>query len=100
MSRVRDFGPDIVLLDLHMPAPDGYELLRQITEFAVNTSITVAVTTADITDESKQRALAAGAAEFLTKPFDVTETLLRVRNLIHTRRHPRGAARSRSASGR
>ncbi len=93
MDRVRAFDPDIVLLDLHMPAPDGYELLRQITDLAADSYLPVVIVTADITDDARARALTAGAADFLTKPFDATETLLRVRNLIHTRRLHQSLAR-------
>jgi CheY-like chemotaxis protein len=52
MSRVRAFEPDIVLLDLHMPAPDGYELLRQSRDFAADTFLPVVIITADITAEA------------------------------------------------
>jgi diguanylate cyclase (GGDEF)-like protein len=88
MGRVRGFEPDIVLLDLQMPAPDGFELLDQIGRFsaAANIFLPVVVITADITEGAKERALAAGAADFLTKPFRLTETLLRLGNLVHTRR--------------
>jgi EAL domain-containing protein (putative c-di-GMP-specific phosphodiesterase class I) len=49
------------------------------------TFLPVIVLTADITPEAKKRVLAAGADDFLTKPFDRTEVLLRVRNLLQTR---------------
>jgi EAL domain-containing protein (putative c-di-GMP-specific phosphodiesterase class I) len=88
MARVREFEPDIVLLDLHMPPPDGFELLEQIGRWATanNTYLPVVVITADVTSATLERALAAGAADFLTKPFGLVETVLRVRNLVHTRR--------------
>ncbi|MGZ4724531.1 MAG: response regulator, partial [Ilumatobacteraceae bacterium] len=86
MDRVRAFEPDLILLDLHMPDPDGYALLAQISELAHDSYLPVVVVTADITEQARERALAAGAADFLTKPFRVTETLLRVRNLLRTRR--------------
>lgn len=85
MERVRDFDPDIVLLDLHMPAPDGYELLRQIKELTSGGFLPVVIVSADITNEARDRALAGGADDFLTKPFRMTETVLRVRNLVRTR---------------
>ncbi len=44
------------------------------------------VLTADVSDETKRRALAAGATDFLVKPLDQTEVLLRIRNLLETRR--------------
>jgi EAL domain-containing protein (putative c-di-GMP-specific phosphodiesterase class I) len=88
LDRVKHFEPDIVLLDLHMPPPDGFQLLDEIGAFsaAANIFLPVVIITADITEAVKERALAAGAADFLTKPFRVTETLLRVGNLVRTRR--------------
>src|SRR5207302_5729431 len=49
------------------------------------TYLPVLVLTADITPEAKQRALASGAKDFLTKPFDPTEVLLPIRHLLETR---------------
>ena len=86
MQRIRAFDPDVVLLDLHMPDPDGFDLLRQINALDGDTYVPIVVMTADVTEGARERALAGGAADFLTKPFDATETLLRVRNLIRTRR--------------
>jgi EAL domain-containing protein (putative c-di-GMP-specific phosphodiesterase class I) len=88
MDRLKHFDPEVVLLDLHMPSPDGFQLLDQIGEFsaAAGTFLPVVIITADITEAVKERALAGGAADFLTKPFRVTETLLRVGNLVRTRR--------------
>jgi putative two-component system response regulator len=75
---------DLVLLDLHMPAPDGFEVLRQLEDERFG-SPSVLVLTADTTEQAKQRALSMGASDFVTKPFDAIEVLLRVRNLLHTR---------------
>src|SRR5207245_9582114 len=47
--------------------------------------VPILVLTADVTTEAKQRALAAGAKDFLTKPFDRVEVLLRIKNLLDTR---------------
>ena len=81
-----EFKPDIVLLDLHMPYFDGFTVMRQMHE---NTDggnyIPIVVLTADITNDAKQRALSSGAKDFLNKPLDLTEVLLRVRNLVETR---------------
>jgi len=79
--------PDIVLLDLLMPFLDGFAVMRQLSEAAPpDTYVPILVLTADITNETKQRALSSGAKDFLTKPLDLTEVLLRVRNLLETRR--------------
>ena len=80
--------PDLVLLDLHMPAPDGFEVMHQLRARTTSTlPLPVLVLTADITPEARRRALGLGARDFLTKPFDPIEAELRVRNLLAARRH-------------
>ena len=79
--------PDLVLLDLRMPAPDGFELMRLLEPWTRGPErLPILVLTADATAETKRRALAAGARDFLTKPFDPTEVGLRVGNLLEIRR--------------
>ncbi|WP_225442508.1 HD domain-containing phosphohydrolase [Paenibacillus lycopersici] len=87
VERLMDeIGPDIVLLDMHMPGMDGLQVLEQIrSRTGEDDYLPVLVLTADTTAEMKQKALAAGANDFLTKPFDRTEVLLRIRNLLKTR---------------
>jgi CheY-like chemotaxis protein len=78
--------PDLVLLDLQMPHLDGFGVMAALERMLpVDVLVPVLVLTADITNETKERALAAGAKDFLTKPFDRTEVILRVRNLLETR---------------
>jgi putative two-component system response regulator len=80
-----EFGPDILLLDIHMPGLTGFDLLEQLHQAAgPQTFLPILVLTADTTAETKQRALSAGAKDFLTKPFDQTEVVLRIRNLLET----------------
>jgi len=82
----REQQPDIVLLDLLMPFLDGFAVMRQLgDEMEPGTYVPILVLTADITNEAKQRALSSGAKDFLTKPLDLTEVLLRIRNLLETR---------------
>jgi putative two-component system response regulator len=68
------FGPDLLPLDLIMRGE------------ADESFFPIVVLTADITEESKARALEAGATDFLVKPVSQTEALLRIRNLLETRR--------------
>ncbi|SFK67639.1 response regulator receiver modulated metal dependent phosphohydrolase [Paenibacillus sp. 1_12] len=83
---IKELDPDIVLLDLHMPVMDGFEVLGLIREYLREDSyLPVLVLTADITPEAKKMALQAGANDFLTKPFDRTEVVLRIHNLLRTR---------------
>ena len=82
-----DFEPDVVLLDLHMPDPDGLEILRRLRGIRIKLGfVPVIVLTADTGRTARNSALMLGADDFLTKPLDHTEVVLRVRNLLRTRR--------------
>jgi putative two-component system response regulator len=75
--------PDLVLLDLHMPGMDGFELMERLAPGPGDgPGVPFLVLTADATNETKRRALSLGARDFLTKPLDQIELLLRVRNLL------------------
>lgn len=78
--------PDLLIVDLHMPQLDGLEVMRAVRETRDEDDfLPVLMLTAEHSVEAKQRALAAGVTDFLTKPFDPAETLLRVRNLLAVR---------------
>ena len=80
------FDPDILLLDLHMPHVDGFEVMRQLeSELGADSFVPTVVLTADISGETRDTALARGANDFLTKPFNPKEVVLRIRNLLTTR---------------
>lgn len=85
-SLNKDFAPDVVLLDLMMPHLSGFEVMEQLKPSTLKKGpyLPILVLTADITTESKQRALANGATDFLTKPFDLVEVGLRIKNLLFT----------------
>jgi len=86
VALCEQLDPDLVLLDLHMPAPDGFEVLRLLTDrLQAPVPLPVIVLTADVSGEAKRRALQAGARDFLTKPFDPEEVRLRVTNLLTVR---------------
>ena len=81
-----EFEPDLVLLDLHMPHLDGFMVMEQLkTRLEEGVYLPILVLTADTTAQTKRKALAGGAKDFLTKPLDETEVLLRINNLLHTR---------------
>ncbi|MDG1074228.1 MAG: response regulator [Methylophilaceae bacterium] len=80
------FQPDLILLDLMMPELDGYQVLDLLAKhIPKDTYLPVLVLTADATIDARRKALALGAKDFLTKPFDHIEAMLRVWNLIETR---------------
>lgn len=80
------FGPDLVILDLHMPQPDGFEVLRRLRGVRQSLGfLPVIVITGDSGHVARNSALILGADEFLLKPVDRDELVLRVRNLLRTR---------------
>ncbi|MCT6923126.1 HD domain-containing phosphohydrolase [Metasolibacillus sp.] len=75
--------PDIVLTDLHMPGRDGIQILQYIR--SKDAILPVLMLTADLTPEAKKQAFQEGISDFLTKPIDRIELVLRITNLLQTR---------------
>jgi two-component system, NtrC family, sensor kinase len=87
LAVFREFQPDLILLDLHMPHVDGIAALDQLaTAIPREDYLPVLILTGDGTSEAKEKAFSRGAHDFLTKPLNRTEVRLRVRNLLETRR--------------
>lgn len=86
LDSCRTFEPDLILLDLMMPPPDGFAILEALQPQREESFLPVVVLTADTSEQTKRRALENGASDFLCKPFDHTEVILRIRNLLETRR--------------
>jgi putative two-component system response regulator len=85
-AQVDDYHPDLLLLDLHMPYLDGFGVLKRIERKLSDPEyLPVVMLTGDATPEAKRGALSLGARDFVAKPFDSTEVLLRIRNLLETR---------------
>ncbi|HMG05944.1 MAG TPA: response regulator [Chthoniobacterales bacterium] len=80
------FAPDLILLDLMMPHVDGFAILHSIRSAGSEVFLPVIVLTADANEATKRNALAAGATDFLLKPLDQLEVLLRIANLLEMRR--------------
>jgi putative two-component system response regulator len=86
LALFAEFKPDILLLDLNMPGLSGFEVMEQLQGIVgAACYFPILVLTADMSGVAKQRALGCGAKDFLTKPFDVPEVLLRIQNLLETR---------------
>jgi putative two-component system response regulator len=86
LPLIDGFRPDLILLDLHMPRLDGFDVMEQVaaTVDPVHRP-PILVLTADVAREVKHRALVAGARDFLTKPLDMDEVLLRIGNILDIR---------------
>ncbi len=76
---------DLILLDIRMPGMSGIEVLQQLQKSVIDEFLPVIVLTAQTDQETRQQALAAGAKDFLTKPFEDWEVVLRIKNTLQTR---------------
>jgi len=86
LDLFNSYKPDLLLLDLMMPHFNGFQIMNQLKQHIKPGSfLPILMLTADIKTETKQQALANGATDFLTKPFDLIEVELRVRNLLKTK---------------
>ena len=82
---IRTEQPQLVLLDLMLPGEDGIGLMGSVPELA---DVPVILISGYGRDETVARALAAGAADYLVKPFTPTELMARVRGVLHRHREP------------
>ncbi len=74
---------DLILLDLHMPGMDGFEVMDALKEIESNSYLPVIVLTAQ--PALKIRALRAGARDFISKPFELVEVTTRIHNMLEVR---------------
>ena len=79
-------APALVILDLMLPDIDGFEVCRRLKSAPTTAPVPVIMLTALVQDESRRRGLAAGAAAYLTKPFNPDELIAAIR--VHARSHP------------
>src|SRR5687767_13851969 len=79
LQRFEELDPDLVVLDIAMPPPDGFEVCRRIRE---TSQVPILMLTAREGTLDKIRALDLGADDYLTKPFDHLELLARLRALV------------------
>jgi putative two-component system response regulator len=77
--------PDLILLDLHMPHMDGLTVLDRLNEIAEASYLPILMLTGDLSPEARREALTRGAKDFVNKPFNPDEVLLRIRTLLETR---------------
>jgi len=86
IRRIFELQPDLILLDLNMPNVTGFDVLHELrTNLPPTAFLPVLVVTGESHPKTKRKSLAAGATDFLQRPFDMTELLMRIRNLLRTR---------------
>jgi putative two-component system response regulator len=81
----RERQPDVILLDVMMPGVDGYEVCRRLKADEETRLLPVVFFTGLDSRQARLRGLEVGATDFLSKPFDLVELEVRVRNLVHFR---------------
>jgi putative two-component system response regulator len=82
----RERQPNVILLDVMMPGVDGFEVCRRLKADEETRLLPVVFFTGLDSRQARLRGLEAGATDFLSKPFDLVELEVRVRNLVHFRR--------------
>lgn len=85
LSLTEQHHPGVILLDLNMPYIDGFGILAQLQEHFEDNAPPVVVLTAQNDQASRLQALQGGARDFLTKPFDRAELLVRIENMLGLR---------------
>lgn len=88
-EKACQFLPDIVLLDMMMPEKDGLQVCRELRGRTSTKRIPIVLLTARADEETKLQSLAAGASDFLAKPFSTTELHVRIKNLIDSHEYQR-----------
>jgi len=79
----RDNHYDLILLDLQMPGMNGFQVMEELKEFKTEGYVPILVITAH--SIHKQWALASGATDFISKPFDLMEIMARIHNMLEVR---------------
>lgn len=87
INAIREIQPDVVLLDIMMPSVSGLDILRERRKHLALQVIPFIILSASSEIEVKREALALGAAEFLSKPVDNVDLVLRVQNSLIIKRH-------------
>ncbi len=82
IKAFESYRPDLVLLDLNMPHLTGFQVMEQLKELQANKYTPIMILTAYIDQSTRLRALEAGARDFLTKPFDILEVSMRIKNML------------------
>jgi diguanylate cyclase (GGDEF)-like protein len=92
LQAAMEFRPDLVLLDISMPEMDGLQVTRALRADAVTSSTSIILVTAHASMDDRVVGLAAGADDYVVKPFDIDELLSRVNAALRRGRQLRGVS--------
>jgi putative two-component system response regulator len=87
LAAIATHAPDVVLLDVNMPGLDGFEVCRRVRREPSTRLTPIVFVTGMDAQAQRVEGLAAGADDFLTKPFDTPELLARVRSLVRMKQY-------------
>src|SRR5450432_2492465 len=85
LEMARKLLPDLLLLDVEMPKPDGWEVCRTLKANARTKDLAIIFLTAEADSVQKIQGLELGAVDYVTKPFDPAELKARVRSALRTK---------------
>jgi len=94
LRKVADIGPDLILLDVMMPGVDGFEVCRRLKETEETRMVPIVMITALREKEHRIKAMNSGADDFLSKPVDQTELMVRVKSLLRIKSYHDDLGRS------
>lgn len=86
LEKAKELLPDLIFLDLVMPRMDGFEACKRLRAYPPTSHIPIIIVTSLEDKASRIRALEAGATDFVTKPVDPVELMVRTRNLLEIKR--------------
>jgi len=94
LKQVADWHPDLILLDVMMPRISGFEVCKRLRANPTTRDVTVLMVTALDQPSDVERAVDAGTDDFLSKPINKSELLLRVRSMLRARQYKRELERA------
>ena len=100
LAAARDWKPDVILLDVMMPKLSGFEVCRQLRADPATKGVGILMVTALDQPTDVEQAVAAGTDDFITKPINKTELLLRVRAMLESRAQASDVDRALAYMGR
>ena len=96
LEKARSEKPDLILLDIMLPRIDGYKVARMLKFDEKYSQIPIIMLTAKVQEKDRQMGMETGADEYITKPFDVTALLAKIKEILLKSPPAGGQARSRS----
>jgi DNA-binding response OmpR family regulator len=85
LQKIAERPPDVILLDLMMPKLDGFEVCRRLRRDTKTAHIPILMITALSDRKERLMGIEAGANDFLNKPIDIQDVILRVGNAVHAK---------------